>query len=568
MKLIIKEYLSKLKESAELDKLLPDLLLSMGIEPISRAQIGVRQHGVDVAAVGKIDKGKKTLYLFTIKQGDVNRNDWDSNSQSVRPSLNDIRDVYLKTCVSDEHKALPIKIILCTGGIIKQEVQPNWIGYSDDNKVPDKREYEFWGGDKLAILIEEFMFSENILPEEFRSLFRRTLSLISDMDYDLSDYTLILKQMLLEKDFGDIKKPAFQKKIKKNLLSIHLCMNIIWVWSKQEKNLKNSLIAAERTVLFTWQFLQKSQLIDNKSILIIYLSIQNTLLKIYNDYTIKIHKHCSVENGLLGYNSHYILGVLTVFEQLGIVSILGIEYKLTGNILNNIELQRSARDICDLIKELITNHEATKSPLYDNHSIEISEGILLLAMFSEFDFIENWISDIVKNIEFAYSNLNKYFPISSDSFDDLISLNINQTENKSDFINISTLIPILAQWCATLNLTKPYDLILNLVKEVIPETTLQIWYPDIETDNYIYCCNAALKSGAVDAPFIIPATIDEMKDQIIKVQKNTIEFNKLSSVNHSLLALPIISSRHFRTPFLPQYIQLSIVNNNNNQLEI
>ena len=53
MKLIIREYLSLLKESNELDRLLPDLLLMMGIEPISHAQVGVRQYGVDLAAVGE-----------------------------------------------------------------------------------------------------------------------------------------------------------------------------------------------------------------------------------------------------------------------------------------------------------------------------------------------------------------------------------------------------------------------------------------------------------------------------------------------------------------------------------
>ena len=41
-----------LKESGELDQLLADLLLCMEIEPISRAQVGVRQYGVDIAAVG------------------------------------------------------------------------------------------------------------------------------------------------------------------------------------------------------------------------------------------------------------------------------------------------------------------------------------------------------------------------------------------------------------------------------------------------------------------------------------------------------------------------------------
>ena len=86
-----------LKESGELDSLLGDLLLSMGIEPISRAQIGVRQYGVDLAAVGPDpeDGVTKKLFLFTIKSGDINRSSWDAGKQGVRSSLNEIIDVYI-----------------------------------------------------------------------------------------------------------------------------------------------------------------------------------------------------------------------------------------------------------------------------------------------------------------------------------------------------------------------------------------------------------------------------------------------------------------------------------------
>ena len=154
MRLIIKEYLALLKESNELDFLLPNLLLSMGIEPISFAQVGVRQYGVDVAAVSTLEDKKKTLLLFTIKQGDIGRNDWDSTEQSVRQSLNEIHDVYLVSHIRPEHTNLKKKIILCTGGILKQEVEENWNGYIKSNTQKGKLEYEFWGGDALSILIE------------------------------------------------------------------------------------------------------------------------------------------------------------------------------------------------------------------------------------------------------------------------------------------------------------------------------------------------------------------------------------------------------------------------------
>ncbi len=64
MRLVIREYLSMLKESGELDALLPDLLLSMGITPLSKAQVGVRQHGVDVAGVGPDPEDENIVKLF------------------------------------------------------------------------------------------------------------------------------------------------------------------------------------------------------------------------------------------------------------------------------------------------------------------------------------------------------------------------------------------------------------------------------------------------------------------------------------------------------------------------
>ena len=112
MKLVIREYLSMLKESGELDALLPDLLLAMGIEPLSKAQVGVRQNGVDIAARGldpddDIDK----LFLLTVKQGDLSRKNWDGGTaQALRPSLNEILDVYLNKYIDEEHQNLPKKI--------------------------------------------------------------------------------------------------------------------------------------------------------------------------------------------------------------------------------------------------------------------------------------------------------------------------------------------------------------------------------------------------------------------------------------------------------------------------
>ena len=134
MRLVIREYLSMLRESGELDALLPDLLLTMGIEPLTRPGRGIRQFGVDVPAVGiDPEDGLMKLFLFTVKRGNITRADWDGSPQSVRPSLNEILDSYLHNRVRPEHAGLPKKIVLATGGELRPEVDPNWRDFAAAN---------------------------------------------------------------------------------------------------------------------------------------------------------------------------------------------------------------------------------------------------------------------------------------------------------------------------------------------------------------------------------------------------------------------------------------------------
>src|SRR3546814_18131658 len=105
MKLVFRQYLASLRERRELDAVLPDLLSELGYTVISRPSIGTRQYGVDVAALGPPDTGgKRKLYLFSLKQGDLTRADWDGTPPALRSSSNDIMDVYIPNQVAKEQR--------------------------------------------------------------------------------------------------------------------------------------------------------------------------------------------------------------------------------------------------------------------------------------------------------------------------------------------------------------------------------------------------------------------------------------------------------------------------------
>src|SRR5688500_12277559 len=110
MRLILRQYLSSLGERGELDSMIPDLLSQMGLRVFSRPGRGTRQYGVDVGAVGRIGDAPESVYLFSIKAGDLTRKTWDGDEQALRPSLEEIRDVYIPTHLPPEYRDLPVVI--------------------------------------------------------------------------------------------------------------------------------------------------------------------------------------------------------------------------------------------------------------------------------------------------------------------------------------------------------------------------------------------------------------------------------------------------------------------------
>jgi hypothetical protein len=552
LKLVIKEYLSLLKESKELDELIPELLLSMNHKTISKAQIGTRQYGVDVVSVGTDIDGIKKVFLFTIKEGNLSRGGWDGGSnQDVRPSLDEILDVYIPTHLEKEYSSLPKKIVVATGGDLNQNVRQNWSGYTKRHSTDNKIEFTFWGGDELSILIEENLFNEYLIPKELRNKFRKTLALLSDTDYDLRDYYSFLNEII---NNTELEKQSEKKQLK-TLRLIYLSLNIIYRWAESEDNLKHALLASERTILNVWDFLSKSKLTENKKLTEIIGKIYYKNLEIISKYCEKLHPLIKVKNGMSFYGNNFIQESLILFEQLGILSLLGNTFQFTAIINNDEKYVKYSASIALLIKEFIKNHKALLNPVYDEHIIDISIAIFLLHEWNEIEFLDEWINELITHIDFAFNVNEKYFPIDTDNLDDLVDINLRDGFDKNDYLKTSTLIPILAQWCVRLGLIENYKSIQYISENMFKEATLQIWYPDESVEDFMFSKNAGFKCGYVEAPIKIPKKIKDYANLMEQVQESEsyIDIQNLFCVKHSMMPLILISCRHFRMPMFPQF---------------
>jgi hypothetical protein len=220
-----------LKESEELDSLLNDLLLSMGLIPLDKPQIGARQYGADIRAIGKLKNDTtKTIYLFVIKQGDITRDLWNNTSQSIRPSLDELKDTYMQLMVEKEYIDYPIKIILCTNGEMNQTVQPNWNGYVK-NQATSQISYEFWGGNRLSDLINQYLLNEFLFPEQMQKKIRKSLAFIDIDDYDYKHIYELIDEIIKSINIEN------KKSLNKNVRLLNLIINMIHLWGC-ENNVK------------------------------------------------------------------------------------------------------------------------------------------------------------------------------------------------------------------------------------------------------------------------------------------------------------------------------------------
>lgn len=544
LKLIIKEYLTTLKEDKELDLLLSDLLLNMRIMPLIKPEKGVRQYGVDLMGFGKDeDDNKEKLFLFVVKKGDLDRQNWDSGPQAIRPTLNEIKDTYIPKLLENKYKNTIIKVITVFNGDIKQSVYPNFIGYIDSNQVLNKIEYDYWNGDKLTLLVEQYILNENLFPPEYQKSLRKTLALIGDTDYNLNDYYMLIDQILNSR--GKSLKHQIQK-----LRIINLCLNIVLHWCEEANNIKPAVFASERTILRIWEW--KKNIQDHpKKINVEIANILSTLNKIWTIYFVKVAPSFSIKDGLFGYGSgaDRVEYPLLTFEQIGIISLIGINHFYNGMFSNKNDFTNEINIIGNSLINLITNNNICFQPLYDGHIIDISLALLLLKMYKKDTFAKWWIKNIADRIVMNY-RLRKFFPLFSDSYDELIE---NEFMPKEPDISSSTLLYILLEWAVIYNDDKLYDYLVKIFRSEFSEIDLQLWYPDEKIEEVMYKNNASLHSGTMFTTKFYDISFEEIRKQMeVHFNKFGI-YDKLTFMKEGIVIIGLIASRHFRAPIFPFY---------------
>jgi len=552
MKLIIKQYLASLKERDELDAILPDLLSQIGLNVYSRPGRGTRQDGVDVAAVGCLDGSKEKVYLFSIKAGDLTRSSWDGDAvQSLRPSLNEILDSYIPNRLLHEHKDKDVVVCLCIGGEIQEQVRPQVKGYIEHNKRINLT-FEEWNGDKLASLILTNFLREDLMPQQARSLLRKSLALLDEPEASYQHFSTLIRSL-------SITKWTRAKDQLTVIRQIIICLWTLFAWSRDAGNIESAYLSSEFSLLHAWNiskkfFAEKTKVAQEiqsafQSILIVYLQVSS--LFFYEKILPHAHKRHALSEAV---QASCNLDVnLKLFDVLGRLAIGGLwvywETQRVGNdepeILN--KLWEKFQAYSDTIMQLISNNPTLFLPIKDDQGIDISMAVLLLFInTNNHDNIREWISELVKRTTIAHK-VNFQYPCNLSSYTELLEHPQQNNENyHQEVTNGSILFPIIALYASLLDDKNIYSEVQTLKKNHLSHCNFQFWYPDEFSEEHIYT-NSDLH-GATLSHVCIERSSDEFINQAFTECNHSTEFKKLSAVEYNLWPLILVACRHYRIP--------------------
>jgi hypothetical protein len=553
MKLIIRDFLGALKEREELDAILPDLLSELGFRVISRPQRGTTQYGVDVAAVGLDDDGERKLFLFSIKQGDLTRADWDGTPQALRASLNQILDVYIPTRVPRQYASLKVVICLCVGGVIQEQVQADVRGFIQRH-TSDQVSFAEWHGDVLAEHLLNGVLREEILPKAMRASFQKAVAMVDEPDVAYRHFVRLAAAI----------RDAGGQTLKTRLRAarqLYVCLWILYVWARDAGNIEAAYRASEFVLLNVWEILRpvgRSRSQDVAALrrvleqaIQLHLAIASELLEQ------KVFPHVGIRHGL-SHTAHPQSSLdvnLSLFGLLGRIGMTGLWLhwlagKATGEA-KGLAVQAVAA-FCERGLDLIDNNPALQLPITDDQATDVALFLLLWAASGlPPERPAQWLVMMVGRLDFTMRGGGRY----PACFTDYRALSEHPRDRSDDYFKEatagSTLIPVLMAWASVAAGPDPSIRLQALAADKLEHCTFQLWLPDAASETHLYLGDDSHGRALTGVPIAEGAAA--VLDTIAEACRSDTAFDALSANRADLWPIVLLACRHHRLPIPPQF---------------
>lgn len=552
MKLILTEYLSSLRERDELDALMPTLLSELGFTVLSRPGRGTRQYGVDFAAVGPDDKGERSVFLFSIKAGNLDRAHWNDGDQALRPSLDEIQDVYIPRRIPVKLRDLKVVICICFGGRMLENVQDQIEGYAE-KRTTDRLSFETWNGDKIAGLLLDGALREAVLPEELKASFRKAVAMVDEPDVSVRHFEDLVEAL-------SKRAKASGKAAVTAARQAYIALWTLYVWGRTADNIEAPYQASELCVLTAWEFLKPyigKTTQDAKAMTLAFKSIehlhQTILLAYIGD---KILPHVGKQHGLsLAVGTRSPLDVnLRMFEVLGRLSLLGLwricAIQRSGKQATPQDL-RFFKEIVEAGIKLIDNNPSLCLPIRDDQAVEIALFLhLWWQTYSDRRPGHDWIVEMVGRLDVTLALHGRYTCVLTNYADLAIHPAEKTKAYREEVTGGSTLIPMLAAYCVALGDGETLARLTRIHTRMLAHCNLQTWIPDEDSEAAIYVGGASHGVALSDLP--LTDTGAELVEILWGEVMDGQAWSRLSAISTGYWPVLLLACRRHRLPVPPQ----------------
>jgi hypothetical protein len=503
LRLLLEDFLGLMREEGELDVFLSLLLSAMGHEVVYRARKGVKQYGVDISSVGRDEDGRKKLFLWVIKQGDIGRREWTFGPQSVQPSLDELAWGYLESHVNPQYAHLPKKAVVLTNGDFHSTL--NLLIATTARKFQREHHIEVTtvNGSTLAAWTERHLLDEHLLPAGSRTLLRRMLANVSTPDLSLRSGVEMVRQLtsLAVEEGGTAS--ARKKRQLVALRGIRAALNLARIYGLSENNLSAAYRLSEFAVLSTWGALHKESTTPHIRKELDALRLQ--WCELAYEYHERLRPYYQTQDALASVLPDSLLVADRAFEELGRLSLQAIHWgSLAANTGDALALDLTLLYTTH-IKALLETHACTASPPYDHGSVVVHAALTALTMLNDHASAKHWLEQLCGRLAQA-ARTRQYWPVAA-PFEDALRIRWGDQEANEESSSTTTIVPVLLTWTAALGRE---DLFEFLKKQVIPAMpqwcTMNFWSSDFGYDGAVADGKTLQEHGIAEGLMYVPDT--------------------------------------------------------------
>lgn len=533
MRLILRDYIATLKEEKELESLLENILIMNDYKNIISPQKGVTQDGVDFYA-----EKNGEIYLFVLKQQNIDRNNWDSGKNSVRQTLNEIVDVYIPERIKDSSKK--INIILCSNGTMMQNVENKWNGYIK-RETTSNQKYDFWDINELVRFTEQLLVNEYLFEGDVRSYLRKTLYFFEE-DEGLKYYEELLSHLIRIIQSNKTKRKKYQK-----FLIIYNLITKMCISYSIKENLKIAVNMAEKSLLKFWTYIAEYNLyqkeLEGKTLILLleeyevcgdkYLSDVKKISKYEPSFPI----YNGLEHRLIAYEVIGIVATYTFYLHY-YYSVLEIPKKRVIAFEKDDSNYNRIQNALNVLIELLNHNSAILYPPYDLHAIELNIIIYILKEYNK-EGVANIVEAILSSM-LSKINISKYYPVEGENYDKALDIEFSQEDVEE--CKATLLITNLLEWLKVFGRNEEINIAIEHLNKKFPDisyNTIQI-----DKENEIDYFRGDIQKSVIG--FTIDFDKKVEKDMMLLYKNYKLE--DYNFYKYSSLPLLFIAARHYRLP--------------------